>query len=174
MFFSKRKILNEINEKFTQMMEIMENQSHTFESIENRFNTLEQMNQRNTESINHILEIMMELNTDSRQYVFDLLNEKSEQILLDSEKKVESLKAILENQERARTSLKESLAEKIGKIQEDYRENERETQEYLDSIKELVDVNSEMGKSVDEKLDILDNEIRLLLINSVMGQITEE
>ncbi len=141
------------------------------QNIENRLNKLEQLEQKNADSVRHALKAVRESDMDSRQYICDCLNEKLEHVLSDNEKKLECLKDILTDQKVKGLSLAESIAENVNRMQDSHGDYAKEIQESLNSIKELINVNTETDNAIIEKLDVVENEIRMLLINSVMDQI---
>lgn len=173
MLFFKRKKLIEIDGKIERLMQAVESQSHAFHKIEQRLDMLEQEMKRNAESINHIPKTIMDLNMDSKQYICSHIDEKSGQISLDDEKRFINIKNILQEHEKSRALLAEGIADEIKKFRDSYKDSGKEMRESINSIKELMDVNMEMENSEDGKLDVIENEIRLLLLNSVMEQIPE-
>lgn len=173
MFFKRKKLI-EINEKIEQLVQIVENQSDAFEKIENRLSLLEQKELRSAESINHVLETMIDLNKDSKQYVCDFLAEKDEQVSLKNEYEIKNLTNVLQEYEKNSISSLENIIAEIKKIQASHQDNAKETKELLNIIKELMDINAKMKNSIDGKLEVIENEVRLLLVNSVMEQIPEE
>ena len=91
----------------------------------------------------------------------------------DDENRFVNIKNILQEQEKNRAISAEGIADEIKKIRDSYKDSEKEMWESINSMKELMDVNMEMENSEDGKLDAIENEIRLLLLNSVMEQIPQ-
>ena len=143
------------------------------QDIKDRINILEQTAQMNADGIQQALETVKNSNKDNRQYVCNYLNEKLLQMSSNNEKELECLKNMFDIQKRDMDSLGESIVGEMHKFQNRYGDHEKEMQESLNSINELANMNAETGNSMDEKLDVVEDEIRLLLINSVLEQMPE-
>lgn len=47
-------------------------------------------------------------------------------------------------------------------------------EETMDTVRNAIEQEQQLGKQLAEKLDLTENEIRMLLINSVLGQLPQD
>ncbi len=168
-----KKFWGSYNDNEKEMRKSIDSIKEFLHNIGRRFDMLGQEVQKNAENIDHIPETMMNLNMDSKQYICSYIDEKSGQMSSDDENRFVNIKNILQEQEKNRAISAEGIADEIKKIRDSYKDSEKEMWESINSMKELMDVNMEMENSEDGKLDAIENEIRLLLLNSVMEQIPQ-
>ncbi len=143
MAFSTQKKLAEIELKIDRILEMLEIQAKLIGDREN----------------------------DNRQFLCELLDRKMIDLANENQRKIKFLEAELKDIESKISVLTEKGAEEIQDLSKDLEKRDNTLRKTLKSLKQEAVKQQRTGQALIEQLDLTENEIRMLLINSVMDQI---
>lgn len=143
MFFFKRKKLAEIEEKLDRVLELLENQEQEANKREN----------------------------GNRQFLCELLEKKTELLLNENKKQIEIMKAVLQDTESRLSGVAGQNMEEFAELRMALDKHDEAVKKALKSIRWDMEKEQEREKETAEKLELAENEIRMLLLNSVMDQL---
>lgn len=146
MFFFRRKKLYEIETKVDRLLQMMESQSQDISD-----------NEKNI-----------------RQFLAKILSEQTEILLNKNSSGVKDIETELKDTASRITLLVQQNAAVIQKLCMIQEKSDKNAKEFLSAIQKGIEEEQKIEKEAADKIDLVENEIRLLLINSVMEQIPEE
>lgn len=109
-----------------------------------------------------------------RQFLDEILNEQTELLLNRNSCGLKDIEAELKDAASRIALLVQQNAVEIQKLCMIQEKSDKNTKEFLSTIKQSIEEEQKIEKETADKIDLAENEIRLLLINSVMEQIPEE
>lgn len=146
MFFYKRKKLDEIEGKIDRLLHMMEKQSQDISDYEK----------------------------DNRDFLSRLLIEKIESLSDENKCRIEDVEKGLTIAEEKITALVEKNTEDIKRIYVDQEKRDEAMGKKINTIRQNMEKDQKIRSEIADKLDLVENEIRLFLLNSVMEQIPEK
>lgn len=145
LFFFKRKKLIEIETKLDRVLEMLENQGQKVEDGRNI----------------------------DRQFLCEALDKKTEMLLNESKYSGEAIEA---TQRQCESKISDAVGQNTEEIKELCKILEKRdgtVKKTLKSLQQGIDKEQEMSGELAEKLELTENEIRMLLLNSVMDQLPQ-
>lgn len=143
LFFSKKKKLAQIEAKVDKVMEMLEKQTKMEDVRENRI----------------------------RQFLSEVLDEKSEALSDEGQRRMNVLETALKNTESIISVSAEQSIEEIKNLNVDLGKKAGAVKKELKAVRKEIEEEHRVENTLVEKLDLAENEIRMLLVNSVMDQL---
>lgn len=143
MFFFKRKKLIEIESKIDSLLQILENQSQVIDDMEKR----------------------------NRQFLYELLNEKIEVLSGENQCRMEVIEAEFKDSKAEISASVKQCGEAIKDLCKGQKQHDNVVKKELNVIKQKIEEEQKVKTEIVDKLELVENEIRMLLVNSVMDQL---
>mgnify|MGYP002510939117 CR=1 FL=1 len=135
--------------------------------IEEKIDVLQKLLERQAQEIREMVE-------HNRRLLCDVLHEKMLCMEEENHNMMGAVETKLKDMETNILSGIEESTEGIMQWRALQESKSKVLEETMDTVRNAIEQEQQLGKQLAEKLDLTENEIRMLLINSVLGQLPQD